>query len=145
MHSHMDAANRHLTRLSEHLRTTLRGAGWTQQAVERRLGWGQGYLSHLLRGRFHLKLRHVFEVLEVIGRDPGRFFLDLYGREEAAHGGHAEVEERLSPELRQEILEEVERQVARLLEGQEKRRGDGRKKGGRKPRKKPASGLAKGR
>ncbi len=142
----MARTREHVQQLARHLQATIRGAGWTQHRVEQELGWGPGYLSHLLHGRFDLKLRHVYEVLEVIGEDPYRFFLGVYGRprEEPETEGEGRG---LAPAQRQEILKLVEEQVGAVLaqlrarerrakEKGGKAKGKGTKRPAKKPRKK---------
>lgn len=79
-------------RLAELLRLKILGSGHTQREVERRLHWGKGYISQLLRGSFDLKVKHVYAILEVIGLSPEAFFGELYrlvpaeGGVEAARG-----------------------------------------------------------
>jgi transcriptional regulator with XRE-family HTH domain len=54
--------------------------GCSQRSVERRLGWGAGYLSQLLRPGCspELKARHLLAILDAVGIPPGAFFGRLY-------------------------------------------------------------------
>lgn len=65
-------------RLAELLRLKIITSGHSQREVERRLDWGKGYISQLLRGSFDLKVKHVYSILEVIGIAPRAFFAELY-------------------------------------------------------------------
>lgn len=65
-------------RLAELLRLKILASGHSQRAVERRLAWGKGYISQLLRGNFDLKVKHVYAILGVIGLSPESFFGELY-------------------------------------------------------------------
>jgi len=65
--------------VAEALRDAIRKAKTSQRAVERALGQSQGYLSQILNGSVDLKLKHVFEVLNVIGAEPADFFSNVYG------------------------------------------------------------------
>jgi transcriptional regulator with XRE-family HTH domain len=64
-------------RLADFVRLKIRSTGHFQNAVERRLGWGEGYLSQLLRGNQDLKVKHVYAILRVIGVPPSEFFSQL--------------------------------------------------------------------
>lgn len=71
-------------RLADFLRLKIRSAGHFQNAVERRLGWGEGYVSQLLRGNQDLKVKHVYAILRVIGVSPAEFFAQLAALEACA-------------------------------------------------------------
>lgn len=64
-------------RLADFVRLKIRSTGHFQNAVERRLGWGEGYLSQLLRGNQDLKVKHVYAILRAIGVPPAEFFSQL--------------------------------------------------------------------
>lgn len=61
------------------LRRKVPGCGLSQKEVERRLGWGEGYLSQVLTGKVDLKFHHFFAVLEVLRVSPRDFFAELRG------------------------------------------------------------------
>lgn len=67
-----------VSRVAEALRDAIRKARTSQRAVELALGQSKGYLSQLLGGNLDLKLKHVFEILGVIGAEPADFFVKLY-------------------------------------------------------------------
>lgn len=60
------------------LKRTIAGAGFSQKEVERRLAWGDGYISQILRGKVVFKLKHCFAILAVIGVRSEDFFAELY-------------------------------------------------------------------
>lgn len=47
----------------------------SRRDIERSLGWSQGYLGSLLRGRISLKVWHVFAISRELGLEPLSFFL----------------------------------------------------------------------
>lgn len=47
----------------------------SRRQIERKLGWSQGYLGSLLRGRIGLKVWHVFALSRELGIEPLSFFL----------------------------------------------------------------------
>jgi hypothetical protein len=49
------------------------------QAIETQLGWAAGTLGRVLKGKTELKLRHVLDVLEVLGVPPEDYFDLAYG------------------------------------------------------------------
>jgi transcriptional regulator with XRE-family HTH domain len=63
-----------VARYSKLLRHAIRAAGFTVAGVERKLGIGEKGLQRILNGRVDLKMRHVFEVLRVIGVPEDEFF-----------------------------------------------------------------------
>lgn len=48
--------------------------GATNRSVEEKLGVSYGYLSRLFAGAIELKVRHLFEICEVLGVDAAEFF-----------------------------------------------------------------------
>ena len=68
----------HLEHVRELLKRTIARAGFSQKEVERRLGWGDGYISQILRGKVVFKLKHCFAILAVIGVPSDDFFAELY-------------------------------------------------------------------
>lgn len=71
-------------RLADFVRLKIRSTGHFQNAVERRLGWGEGYLSQLLRGNQDLKVKHVYAILRAIGVPAAEFFSQLAALESYA-------------------------------------------------------------
>lgn len=49
----------------------------SRRDIERKLGWSQGYLGSLLRGRISLKVWHVFAISRELGLEPLSFFLPV--------------------------------------------------------------------
>jgi hypothetical protein len=49
----------------------------SRRDIERKLGWSQGYLGSLLRGRIGLKVWHVFALSRELGLEPMSFFLTV--------------------------------------------------------------------
>ena len=49
----------------------------SRREIERKLGWSQGYLGSLLRGRISLKVWHVFALARELGKEPLSFFLTV--------------------------------------------------------------------
>lgn len=47
----------------------------SRRQIERKLGWSQGYLGSILRGRIGLKVWHVFALSRELGIEPLSFFL----------------------------------------------------------------------
>lgn len=49
----------------------------SRREIERKLGWSQGYLGSLLRGRIALKVWHVFALSRELGIEPLSFFITI--------------------------------------------------------------------
>jgi len=49
----------------------------SRREIERKLGWSQGYLGSLLRGRIGLKVWHVFALSRELGIEPLSLFLSV--------------------------------------------------------------------
>ncbi len=49
----------------------------SRREIERKLGWSQGYLGSLLRGRIGLKVWHVFALSRELGIEPLSLFLTV--------------------------------------------------------------------
>lgn len=47
----------------------------SRRGIERKLGWGQGYLGSLLHGRIELKVSHVYILARELGIEPLSLFL----------------------------------------------------------------------
>lgn len=60
------------------LKATIRGLGFTNREVERRLGLSRGYLTRLFSGVMDLRYDHVTEIADVIGVDPEDIFRLAY-------------------------------------------------------------------
>lgn len=102
-----------IRRISELLKRKIAGAGTSQKAVERTLGWGDGYISQILAGKVTLKFRHVFSILDVIGISPAEFFGELYGPAGGSDGIGVRPVGRTVP--RDELRREVEAVVREIL------------------------------
>lgn len=108
---------------SRGLRALLAQRGCSQRSVERRLGWGAGYLSQLLRAGSppELKARHLLAILDVLGEPPATFFARLYDlapRPTAGDGGPRGEEP--APAL---DLDEIERRIVAAIRRELDRRG----------------------
>lgn len=64
-------------RLIELLKEAIAKSGRSMREIERALGWSQGYLGSILRGRIALKVRHVFALARELGLEPLSFFLTV--------------------------------------------------------------------
>lgn len=60
------------------LKATIRGLGFTNREVERRLGVSRGYLTRLFSGVMELRYDHVSEIAEAIGVEPEDIFRLAY-------------------------------------------------------------------
>lgn len=60
------------------LKSIIRGLGFTNREVERRLGLSRGYLTRLFSGVMDLRYDHVTEIADVIGVDPEDIFRLAY-------------------------------------------------------------------
>jgi transcriptional regulator with XRE-family HTH domain len=60
------------------LKATIRGLGFTNREVERRLGVSRGYLTRLFSGVMDLRFDHVSEIAKAIGVDPEDIFRLAY-------------------------------------------------------------------
>ena len=60
------------------LKAIIRGLGFTNREVERRLGLSRGYLTRLFSGVMDLRYDHVTEIADVIGVDPEDIFRLAY-------------------------------------------------------------------
>jgi transcriptional regulator with XRE-family HTH domain len=100
-------------RVAALLRRTIAASGLSQRQLERRLGWGEGYLSQLLTGKVDLKLRHFFEIAATLDLDSGDLLAELYGFSEGSGPQVARQELReLVGEWVRELLAEQEAPVA---------------------------------
>lgn len=64
-------------RMREALRTAVRRGPLDDAQIERALGMGAGDLDILFAGKTELRVAHVFRILNAIGLEPWRFFLEL--------------------------------------------------------------------
>jgi len=60
------------------LKATMRGLGFTNREVERRLGVSRGYLTRLFSGVMDLRYDHVSEIAKAIGVEPEDIFRLAY-------------------------------------------------------------------
>jgi len=60
------------------LKAVIRGLGFTNREVERRLGLSRGYLTRLFSGVMDLRYDHITEIADVIGVDPEDIFRLAY-------------------------------------------------------------------
>jgi transcriptional regulator with XRE-family HTH domain len=112
-------------RVKARMKHAILQAGYSQKEVERRLGWGEGYISQILRGKVAFKLKHCFAVLAVIGVAPGDFFRELF-REPPGQEGAPPGLALSSPALaRPQLRDEVETIVRELLVERTGRAGSG--------------------
>lgn len=81
-----DAQVRHLM---EVLALKIRRQRVTRRSIEQRMGWSHGYMTRLMSGVIELKLRHIFDILTMIGVSPAEFFAEVYsiGEGEGGPGG----------------------------------------------------------
>lgn len=64
-------------RLLKLLEEAIVQSGRSRRNIERSLGWSQGYLGSLLRGRIALKVWHVFALARELEIEPLSFFLTV--------------------------------------------------------------------
>lgn len=64
-------------RLIELLKEAIAKSGRSKREIERALGWSQGYLGSILRGRIALKVWHVFALARELDVEPLSFFLTV--------------------------------------------------------------------
>lgn len=110
-----DWADLEVERVKAQLKRTIAGSGLSQREVERRLDWGEGYVSQILRGKVAFKFKHCFAVLAVIGVEPSRFFLELEPQPGSRRESPAAVSARSDDAA--ELRDQVERIVRELLTG----------------------------
>ena len=67
-------------RILDLLAIALRTSGKTKKEVDEQRGWCRGTTSQLLKGRIELKVRHLFEILEVAETSPEDFLRALFER-----------------------------------------------------------------
>jgi transcriptional regulator with XRE-family HTH domain len=67
-----------LERVAEHLRRVLRERKMSLREAEDALEMGRDYLSQLLRGAVDLKLKHVYALLKIAGKDPSAFWREVH-------------------------------------------------------------------
>lgn len=96
------------------LKRTIAGSGSSQREVERRLGWGEGYVSQILRGKVVFKFKHCFAILAVIGVAPEAFFAALVAESRPRRPSRALREE--VGRLVRELLDESGPVVGRIKE-----------------------------
>jgi transcriptional regulator with XRE-family HTH domain len=74
------SADEEVGRVLEHLRETMRQAGWSQLDVQEELDWGRSYISQLMTRQKMLRVEQVLMILDVIGVSPADFYRELYDR-----------------------------------------------------------------
>lgn len=67
-------------RILDLLEVALRTSGKTKKEVDESRGWCRGTTSRLLKGRIDLKVRHLFDLLEVAETSPEDFLRALFER-----------------------------------------------------------------
>lgn len=67
-------------RILDLLAIALRTSGKTKKEVDEACGWCRGTTSQLLKGRIDLKVRQLFDILEVAETSPEDFLRALFGR-----------------------------------------------------------------
>jgi len=108
-----------LRRVSQALGEVIRRRRTSQQVVERAMGLSKGYLSQLLNGNVDLRMKHIYQALDVLKLEPADFFLEVYDRRNATGslGGlmsRTEVKEDIE-HLKDRVarLERLEREASR--------------------------------
>ncbi len=110
-------------RIATGLGTALRLAGISKRACERELGLTTGYLTRILAGEVHLRVRVVLELCRILGLPPAAFFAALFPDPPVSEttarllGGLAAVHPQpdSSPESLHEALLQL-REVVRTIE-----------------------------
>lgn len=107
------------------LRNAIRISGVTNRKIERRLGMSQGSLSRLLAGGIELKVKHILDIVEILGLPPGDFFRIAYPDEpqatSALHVFHKALSQRAGGKNENEpppsaiAQEQIEAMVAKAL------------------------------
>jgi hypothetical protein len=139
-----------IERLRGLLEAMVEGSGRSQSDIERSIGLGHGYLSHLFAGRLELKFKHVFLLGSELGFSPSDFFQRAYPlashepawpMEEVEEGFHRTGAALRSPApgppVDRDAMKELIREVlteALLPEGGPKRQPVRREQRGRKRR-----------
>jgi len=67
-------------RILDLLTIALRTSGKTKKEVDETRGWCRGTTSQLLKGRIDLKVRHMFDILEIAETSPEDFLRALFER-----------------------------------------------------------------
>ncbi|HVF58572.1 MAG TPA: helix-turn-helix transcriptional regulator [Thermoanaerobaculia bacterium] len=110
------AVDEAVERLRRALGRRIRDEGKSLRAVEDLLGVSRDYLSQLLRGSMHLKVKHLYAVLEALEVEPGAFLLAVFPPTAGASDREAA---RLDAEFigaRQEVSIAVLRKLVRTLQ-----------------------------
>ncbi len=102
-----------IVRILDLLRRNLVARGFTQVAVQKRLGWGRSSISDILAGQMTLRVESLHLILEAIGMPPGEFYAELYS--------WPPLPESASELPRPEPAKEVDRILTRLDEEIRKR------------------------
>ena len=114
------SADDEVHRIANLLTAQLRSRKVTKRSIEQRRGWSHGYLTRLTSGVIELKLRHVLDILEVIGVSPTEFFREAYGLESAPLPAPPPVPQAVQApgEVRFVVLaeDELERRIESLIQ-----------------------------
>ena len=108
------AVEQAVERLRRALGRRIRDEGKSLRAVEERLGVSRDYLSQLLRGSMHLKVKHLFAILEALETEPGEFLLAVFPPP-AGSPEHARLDAEFIAS-RQEVSIAVLRKLVRTLQ-----------------------------
>ncbi len=112
----LEDAEREINRVIGFLLTKIRERGLTQTKVQKRLGWGRNYISHLANKSKHLRLEQVLAILTALEIEAGDFFFELYYPAEFRAASQAGREDE-TREIRRELnhLRSMVRLFGRLL------------------------------
>lgn len=69
-----------IRRVARQLEIEICVAGFSKRTVERKLGWGSGTLTKVVKGDLELRLRHILAVAQVTGLDVTEFFQKTFPR-----------------------------------------------------------------
>ncbi len=111
-------------RVTAALRTAIRLSGVSHREIERRLFLSTGYLTRILKGEVELRVRHVLEVLRIIGFPVGNFLGALFPATPPDSIEEARLARGLSslhtdpepPRTPEEIMDELRGCVRNLME-----------------------------
>ncbi len=67
-----------VTELARGLTDKITKQGFTQEQVQRKLGWGRSYISQLRNGQKSLRVDQVLKILLVIGIEPREFCAEIF-------------------------------------------------------------------
>ena len=118
-----------IEKLLEAIRMELIRQKISQRELERRYGWGHGYLSQILAGRVDLKVKTLLQVVQAFEIEPHEFLRRVAVQEAVEEAVEAEVGTRQTHEAGRLVRpEQMDRLVELLLEvGEAAREIHGRK------------------